>query len=179
MTLRRTRQIANPQTAREQSAWRGRLLRYGPLVIWMIFIFIASTGNLSASKTSRVVRPLLLWLFPAITEAGIMFGHYVIRKGAHFTEYGVLALLAWRAFVASTRELLRRHVYLASFGLVAAYALLDEFHQSFVPTRTGTIYDSLIDIAGGAAALVLLAAWRVVRRRRRNRRAAVAANGEP
>jgi VanZ family protein len=34
------------------------------------------------------------------------------------------------------------------------YALSDEFHQSFVASRTGSIYDSLIDISGGLAALV-------------------------
>lgn len=171
------RKIATVKTESEQSTWRGRLRRYGPLVVWMVVIFIASTGNMSASKTSRILRPLLIWLFPGITEESLLFGHFLVRKGAHLTEYGLLALLAARAFLSSTQDMLRRHVYVASFCLVAVYALLDEFHQSFVSTRTGTIYDSLIDMAGGAFALVLLAAWRARRRRRAGRK--VASRVEP
>ncbi len=168
MTLEEKREIVSPQAAAHaRSVWRGRVRRYAPVVIWMSVIFIASTGNMSASKTSRIVRPLLVWFFPDITDEGLMFGHFVVRKGAHFAEYGVLALLTARAFLASTHDALRRHAYAASFGLVAVYALLDEFHQSFVSTRTGTIYDSLIDMAGGASALLALAVWRVRRRRRK------------
>jgi len=39
---------------------------------------------------------------------------------------------------------------------VVAFALADEYHQSFVPTRTGSFYDSLIDIAGGLTALLVI-----------------------
>ncbi|HZI19650.1 MAG TPA: VanZ family protein [Pyrinomonadaceae bacterium] len=142
---------------------RRRAWRYGPLAAWVGFIFFASTGNLSASNTSRILRPLLLWLFPTITEAALVFAHSAVRKGAHFAEYFVLALLAARAFTTSSEPGLRRRWWLASFALVAACALLDEYHQSFVATRTGTIYDSLIDMAGGATALVLFGLWRRAR----------------
>jgi VanZ family protein len=54
---------------------------------------------------------------------------------------------------------------LASLALVVAYALLDEYHQSFVPSRTGSIYDSLIDISGGLVALLLIR-WRYAPHRR-------------
>lgn len=40
--------------------------------------------------------------------------------------------------------------------LVVTFALVDEYHQSFVATRTASIFDSLIDIAGGLAALILI-----------------------
>jgi len=39
--------------------------------------------------------------------------------------------------------------------LVVIYGLLDEFHQSFVPSRTASIYDSMIDIAGGLTVLLI------------------------
>lgn len=150
---------------------RSRLRRYGPVVLWVGLIFFASTGNLSAPNTSRILRPLLLWLFPGITEATLLQAHFVVRKGAHFTEYFVLALLAARAFLSSSRSSLRRRWWLASLALVASVALLDEYHQSFVSTRTGTIYDSLIDLAGGACAVALVALWRAARGRRgRSRR---------
>ncbi|MCA1633331.1 MAG: VanZ family protein [Acidobacteria bacterium] len=144
----------------------GRLSRYGPLLVWMGIIFFASTGNLSAPNTSRIIRPVLLWLFPGITEATLLQVHFLVRKAAHFTEYAILALLASRAFLSSSRIFLRRRWWLASLALVASCALLDEYHQSFVSARTGTIYDSLLDISGGACALALAAVWRALRRRR-------------
>ena len=82
--------------------------------------------------------------------------HMVVRKAAHFAEYAILAFLAARAFRASPRPALAKRWFLASLVLVVAYALLDEYHQSFVPSRTGSIYDSLIDISGGLTALLLL-----------------------
>ena len=85
--------------------------------------------------------------------------HAVTRKIAHLTEYALLGLLAARAFRGSSRDGLRTRWFLASVILIVVYALADEYHQSFVPSRTGSIYDSLIDTAGGFAALI------VVRRR--------------
>lgn len=146
--------------------WRKRLWRYGPLVLWMIFIYLASTGLMSASNTSRILRPLLLWLYPDITEEQINLIHSIKRKGAHFTEYAILALLAARAFLTSSKHTLRNKWFVVSFCLVVAYALLDEYHQSFVPSRTGSIYDSFIDMAGGLAALVMLTMWRAHRSRK-------------
>ncbi len=142
------------------------LSRYGPVIVWVGFIFFASTGNLSASNTSRIIRPLLLWLFPGITDASLLQAHFLVRKTAHFAEYALLALLAARAFLTSSNGALRCRWHLAAFALVAAIALLDEFNQSFNPARTGTIYDSLIDMSGGATALALVLAWRSRRARR-------------
>jgi VanZ family protein len=140
------------------------LWRYGPLVLWLGFIFLASTGMMAASNTSRIIRPLLLWLDPNISEAAIAWVHFAVRKAAHFTEYAVLALLAARAFAGASRNWLREHWMVAALVLVALYALTDEFHQTFVPSRTGSIYDSMIDTAGGFTALMLYWLWRKWRR---------------
>src|SRR5947209_6961755 len=157
-------ELGRAATNRLTPTWRRRLWRYGPLVVWLAFIFYASTGALSATNTSRIIEPLLRWLFPNITEAQLLGAHFVIRKLAHFTEYAVLALLAARAFLSSTKDLLHRRWLISALALVAVYALLDEYHQAFVPTRTASIYDSMIDTAGGATALVALALWRMRRR---------------
>ena len=146
--------------------WRGRLWRYGPVLAWACFVLFASSSNFSASNTSRIIRPLLVWLFPAISEAALAQAHFLVRKAAHFTEYALLALLAARAFGTSSRAALARHWRLAAFALVASVALVDEYHQSFVPTRTGTIYDSLLDMAGGATALICASLWLATRRRK-------------
>jgi VanZ family protein len=150
----------------ERRAGGCRLWRYGPLAAWACFVLFASSASFSASNTSRVIRPLLLWLFPEISEASLASAHLLVRKAAHFSEYAVLALLAARAFRTSHGEKLRRLWWLAAFALVACVALVDEYHQSFLPSRTGTIYDSLLDAAGGASALACAALWLSLRRRK-------------
>lgn len=147
-------------TDNESQAREGRFRRYAPLILWMLLIFLASTGELSASNTSRIVRPLLLWLFPGISEEALLRVHFMVRKAAHFTEYALLAIFAARAFITSSHERLRRAWFHVAFLLVVLYSFSDEYHQSYVASRTGTIYDSLIDIAGGLTALVVYALWR-------------------
>ena len=146
------------------AGWRGRVWRYGPVALWVGVVLFASTGTFSASNTSRILRPLLLWLFPDITEAALMRAHFFTRKAAHVAEYAALALLAARAFLGSSKALLRSRWPVFAFALVAAVALADEYLQSFNPARTGTPYDSLLDMAGGASALACVALWRARRR---------------
>ncbi|HYO91340.1 MAG TPA: VanZ family protein [Pyrinomonadaceae bacterium] len=143
-----------------RASWRRRLWRYGPLLLWMAFIWFASTGEFSAANTSRILRPLLVWLFPNISAGEIAHAHFLVRKAAHFIEYAFLAFLAARAFAASSRRVLREGWFFISLSLVVAYALIDEYHQSFVATRTASIYDSLLDMSGGLSALLLYTLWR-------------------
>lgn len=134
----------------------GTISRYLPLIAWMAFISFASTGNFSAGNTSRIIGPLVLWLFPNTSPETMLVIHAVTRKIAHLAEYALLGILAARAFRGSPLQGLRERWFLTSLVLVIVYALIDEYHQSFVPSRTGTIYDSLIDIGGGLAALVIV-----------------------
>jgi VanZ family protein len=137
------------------SSTRQRLWRYGPLLLWILFISFASSNEFSAANTSRIVRPILLWLFPNISEARLATIHFLTRKAAHFTEYAVLAFLARRAFITSAHAFIQRHWFQLGLLLVVIYALLDEYHQSFVPSRTSSIYDSAIDVAGGLTVLLI------------------------
>lgn len=74
-----------------------------------------------------------------------------VRKLAHMTEYGILAILFFLAFAAFGRK---RFCYpfavLCSFG----YAMSDEYHQTFVEGRSGQFSDALIDTAGAAIAML-------------------------
>lgn len=97
--------------------------------------------------------------------------HFLTRKAAHFTEYAVLALLARRAFITSCNPLIHRYWFRLGLLLVVFYALLDELHQSFVASRTASIYDSAIDVAGGLAVLLI---FRLFRRRVAKREAHLA-----
>ncbi len=147
-------------TAPDRKDSPSRFWRYAPLVAWMLVISFASTGEFSAANTSRFIRPLLRWLFPEITEAQLRLTHFYVRKSAHFLEYAVFAFLAARAFATSSRDVLCRKYFAIALSLVVIYALLDEGFQSLNGSRTGSIYDSAIDTAGGLTALVLYALWR-------------------
>ena len=162
-----------PNNEEKQSVDSGsahhRLLRYGPLAVWLILIFIGSTSVLSASNTSVVVR-FFHWLLPHADEATLRAIHFAIRKAGHFTEYAVLSLLAARAFKTSAHELIRRSWFWLSLALIIGYSLSDEFHQSFIPSRTASIYDSMIDSCGGLAALTVI--WLLQTRREQPKMAA-------
>jgi VanZ family protein len=121
----------------------------------MLFISIFSTAGFSSMNTSRFIGPLLLWLFPNISEARLASIHLIIRKLGHVTEYAILAIFIRRAFVTSSKSFIQRNWFELGLLIVVCYALLDEFHQSFVPSRTASIYDSAIDVVGGLTVLLI------------------------
>jgi len=112
----------------------------------MAFIFIGSTDLMSAEHTSRYLTPLLLWLKPDISLDTIAQIHFLVRKIAHLTEYAILAILLMRALCERATSLWRG----AAVVLIVAvlFALADEYHQSFVASRTSSLGDAAIDSAG-------------------------------
>src|ERR1041384_4251741 len=113
-----------------------RLGRYGPLIVWAVLIFIGSSSILSGSNTSTFLVEPMRWLFPGASDSTLQLIHLLIRKTGHLTEYAILAWLAARAFRTSSNEFLRRSWFPVALILVVLYSLSDEFHQSFVPSRT-------------------------------------------
>jgi len=157
-------------------ARKNRLWRYGPLVLWAVLIFLGSGDVLSASHTSILVR-LAHQLFPGASPEVLAFFHFLVRKAGHLTEYAILAILAARAFRTSSHATLRRHWFWAAWILVIVYALSDEFHQSFVPTRGASIHDSMIDSVGGLIGLAIAWWWgRRIKRKETQRAPAIKAN---
>ena len=141
------------------SGWRGRLNAYAPLFLWIGVIFFLSSQQGSMSRTSVFIRPILLFLFPDAPEETLKIYHGYVRKFAHFAEYFVLAFFAFRAFRWSPSEFLRKYPFLVSLILVFSIALLDEFNQSFLTSRTSSIWDVLLDTAGGLTMLGILYFW--------------------
>ncbi len=152
-----------------------RWLRYWwPAILWAIVISLFSTSAFTSENTSRVIIPALSWLFPHTRPETLSLIHHVIRKSAHFTEYFILSLLLLHALRAGTRDFGLRWALIVIL-IVAGYAALDEFHQSFVPGRGAAVTDVMLDTSGGAAAqlfVALLVLWRGVRKRRRESGAA-------
>ncbi len=139
----------------QKSKWRGRIIRYAPLLLWIAVILLASTMQGSMSNTSRFIRPLLIFLFPSAPEETLIIYHGYIRKFAHFAEYATLAFFASRAFWSSSIGIVRKYWFVFALGLVALIALIDEYNQSFNPARTGSIYDFLLDVSGGIFMLII------------------------
>jgi VanZ family protein len=138
-------------------------LRYWlPIAIWLALIFIGSTDLMSAEHTSRFIGPLLHWLYPTISPFTILRVQFFVRKLAHVSEYAVLAVLLYRAVVHTTLKGRRALSAALVLVLCAAYAASDEFHQSFVPSRTASVRDVMIDICGAILALILY--WSIATR---------------
>jgi VanZ family protein len=144
------------QERTNNKSWLEFLSRYLPLVAWLAFISYASSDSFNAGNTSRIIGPLVLWLFPNASSETLATIHLITRKIAHFTEYAILGFLAARAFRTSPRSAIRDRWFLISATLIVVYALMDEYHQSFVPSRTASVFDSLIDMVGGLTALIIV-----------------------
>ena len=146
-----------------------RWLKYWwPAILWAVLISSFSTETFTTEITSRFIIPVLRWILPHAMPETLSSIHHVIRKSGHFTEYFVLSLLLLHALRAGTRDFGLRWA-LVVILIVAGYAALDEFHQSFVPGRGAAVTDVMLDTSGGAAAqllVALLVLWRGVRKQR-------------
>jgi len=128
-------------------------------ILWLIVIAIESTQYLSAHNTSRILYPLLHFLF-GLNHARFEHWHFYLRKGGHVFGYGLLSILLFRAWretlpTPGNPKWTLRWSTVAVVGTVLV-AGLDEWHQSFLPTRTGTLHDVILDTCAGIAAQVLL-----------------------
>jgi VanZ family protein len=139
-----------------------------PVLVWMCVIISASSDQFSFQHSSRIIGPLVRWLFPHLSDEMIHALVVIARKCAHLTEYAVLALLLWRALRRPPEPHAPRWRWTTAglvLALVALYAASDEYHQTFVPSREGCVRDVVLDTAGGALALICL--WAVGRWRKR------------
>ncbi len=123
-------------TGINDSLSRRFVLRHAPMLLWGgLITFLSSLSNIQTPETMD---------FP-------------VDKVAHFIEYAIFALLTWRSFSSLLRSKSAICVVLLSLLFLSAFALLDEYHQSFVPGRQADWLDFAADFAGASAALLL--AW--------------------
>jgi VanZ family protein len=132
-------------SGREEPTIGRKLLAWLPVAGWVAVVLLFSTGGFSAETSSGWIVPLLraLGLPPEQTP----FAHFWIRKAAHFFEYAGLGFLAFRAALLSFE---RRGAATVALGLALAVAAVDEGHQSTLASRTGSVRDVAIDLAGAA-----------------------------
>ena len=133
---------------------RNALVFWLPPVLWMIFISPVN-DLLTSHSTSSLIMPLITWLLPRASQHTSETLHILLRKTGHFLEYAFLAFLLFRGFRGSKKTL--QFTWILYAGLISlGYSAMDEYMQTFIPTRTGSFYDSLIDSLGILFALGIL-----------------------
>ena len=141
---------------------RPNLLRaWWPAVVWIVLITFESTDYFSSKNTGSLLYALLTRVFGNINFYKFLIFHHYLRKTGHVVGYGMLSLLllrGWRATLGRVHTLLLRTALLSWLG-TACVAALDEWHQSFIPSRTGTVWDVALDTAAGVAFLVVAYLW--------------------
>lgn len=125
-----------------------------PPLVWMAVIMLFSSGFFSGQRTGGVFLGLLAGLAPWLTPADVAALHGAVRKAAHFVEYAILAMLWFRTLIRD-RTLPTWGALVGAFAICVLWAALDETHQRFVPSRTGSVEDVAIDAAGSLAALAV------------------------
>ena len=138
------------------------------MVLLMVAIFIVSSDLGSADNTrpvlASIVRRFLPWLALRMTPEMIDVTDFIIRKIAHVTEYAVLCLLVSRSVGVKVTASIRERLVPA--GISSLYALSDEFHQSFVPSRGATYTDVMWDTLGAIFGATILQVIHWTRRQR-------------
>jgi VanZ family protein len=126
-----------------------------PVILWASLIFVFSTDTFSSTNTAGIFEPIFSHIFPQLPARDIDRIHVLIRKVGHFSEYFVLAVLLMRALRnAMGEELFGRRLFL-SILIATLYAVSDEAHQSFVPSRSASAVDVSIDAIGAICGTLL------------------------
>jgi len=132
-----------------------------PALVWVGLITIESTDFFSSQNTGSMLYSLLTRLFGAINLHDFLIVHHYLRKAGHILGYGLLCLLllrGWRATLDYAHAWSRRAALLAWLG-TAFVASMDEWHQSFIPSRMGSPRDVLLDSAAGLVFLLIAYVW--------------------
>jgi VanZ family protein len=133
-------------------------------IAWACLISSLSTDAFSSEHTSRFIIPVLHWMFPHASAETLGLMHAVIRKSAHVTEYFIFSFFLMHGVRGNDRGWTLRWAIWAVV-IAAGYAGLDEFHQSFVPSRTASPWDALLDTAGASAGQLFLWLWHLTHAR--------------
>ena len=133
-----------------------------PPVLWSAVILSASTDLFSGANTGSVLEHVVVWfLGHSIPPSTLDTLNFVVRKSAHLTEYGILSALTFRALRGQQGSWSPRWA-IGAIVLAACLASIDEIHQTFVPSRTGTWHDVVLDAAGATVAQILIRAAQVL-----------------
>ena len=166
------RELPPPAAPLRPASTRKSFLRaWWPALVWIGIIAFESTDKLSSEHTGDLLYKVIHRLFGDVNLYDILVWNFRLRKTGHVIGYGILSLLllrGWRRTLAQARATLgRATVGLVTYGRTAILAWLgtvfvasmDEWHQSFIPSRTGTWHDVVLDSSAGLVFLLVAYAW--------------------
>lgn len=143
-----------------------------PVAFSVIVVAISSSDLFSSTHSEHLLR----WLFESIfgKVRGIPWDtvNLWVRKSGHFCGYGLIGLAWLRAWWMTLPQ--SRFLTDAALGLLgcATMASLDEWHQSYIPSRTGSVWDVLLDCCGAITLQLLVYVFMRLFRPKRLARAA-------
>lgn len=134
-----------------------------PAAVCAGLILMSSSDTFSSENTSSVLRPFMESIFGPFANHVWVKLLFDIRKTGHFFAYGFVSCVFFRAW-RMTFRLSRSYSAVTASLRAAAVALLstlalcsaDEFHQSFLPKRTGSPFDVLLDMCGAVTCHLIM-----------------------
>lgn len=129
-----------------------RYRRLIPVLAWLALIAVLSTSIPAHDRISNLVWQLLHELGVDVSRQTARAAAFYIRKSVHPIVYGVLALFIALTFRAPRKNI---NLYILSFIIAVAVGAADEFHQTFIPERSGQVSDVVLNATGVTAALVV------------------------
>ena len=127
--------------------------------LWLALIAGESTNHLSAANTTRILYPLFHF-FTGVDPFRFVIWDYYIRKMGHFVGYFGLSILlfrAWRATLSFASPFSWSMQWARiSFFMTALVASLDEWHQTYLSSRSGSLRDVLLDSSAALTAQILI-----------------------
>lgn len=124
----------------------------------LIFFLSHQSANQSSQLSGGMIEAVLKFILPGLSadKLNVLISslQFIVRKGAHFTLYTILGFLGFFTLVTYERLALIIRC-LCAFLIGAVYSVTDEFHQTFIPGRSGELRDICID-SGGVLTGVLI-----------------------
>ena len=144
---------------------------YTVLVVCQIALIMRFSGedaDISGARSSRILVGIVNVVAPSAditldnyeTVPALHNSEKVVRKLAHFIEYGILTLFIW-SLLFGFRDLPRKYAYIVPVITVALLGAFDERHQKVVPGRYGSWFDVCVDVF--AAIVTVTIAYRLTR----------------
>jgi VanZ family protein len=146
---------SSPGPVEEDRDWLWWFCVWIPAAIAVGVICIESTATFSAENTSSWLRPVFESVFGRFSDTGWDLFHHYLRKTGHFIGYGMVGFTFLRSWLYTLRERASATLFawrvkatLLTIVCTALVASGDEFHQTFIPGRTGLAMDALLDTSG-------------------------------
>ena len=145
-----------------------KILSWSLVILWMglIFFFSHQPATESSELSSGITEVIVDMVHVIAPDNDQMFNqdiiNFSIRKAAHFGVYLVLGLLVFNGLIHSSIP--RSKAIILALLICVLYAISDEFHQLYVPGRSGQVSDVLLDSSGALMGILLMNAVRRVRR---------------